>query len=191
MALVVNGTAADRAAIETMLRQICASVRVDAKTGAVDLNLTAVGRNTGCDCLRDLIASKRTVTVEPLPKPSSKLPGDTTEIKDGGGGLTTRPPGSEGTVAKPGKGPDGDVGSDCTVGIDMSNNGGKGYPDPLLPGRPLMPLWLILAHELTTGHASHNTKGTAAATSPAREAQAQASENAHREAHNLPLLKVP
>ena len=95
-----------------------------------------------------------------------------------GGGAATRGAGAVGTPGAPGKGPDGFRGADCDVYIDMSDNEGATYDGGSSP------LWLILAHELTSGHAYHNFKGTAAATAWERQNQAITSEREHAAEHN-------
>lgn len=85
---------------------------------------------------------------------------------------------------------DNDVGSDVDTYIDVSDNGGNGYP-PHKPGVPA-PLWIILAHELTTGHASNFSSGIGSSKvvggenvydRDGEEAAAGQSENPHRAAH--------
>lgn len=187
MGLTVNGTAQERATIERWLQEICWRIRVDPKTGAVGQVAGPPqpgAHETGCACLAGIIASGRTVTIQPLPGPDSNVPGTAMPVKGGGGAATTRSAGSEGTPAAPGKGPDGNTGASCTTYMDISNNGGKGYGHGY-------PMWFVLAHELTTGHASHNVAGTAAGTSAARERQAIASEHAHADEHGLPKRPLP
>jgi hypothetical protein len=74
----------------------------------------------------------------------------------------------------------------------MSNNGGEGYPDDIHGAfpRPGGPMWLGLAHELTTGHAFHNATGTRDAADPER--QAWISENEHRKEHiGMDVIPIP
>ncbi|TAK67350.1 MAG: hypothetical protein EPO19_11310 [Betaproteobacteria bacterium] len=187
MTLTVNGTAADRATIERWLQEICWRIRVNPTTGAVAqvAGPPAVGAHeTGCACLDAIIRSERTVTVQPLAGPNTPVPGTTTKIKDWGGGVTSIPAGSTGTPANPGKGADGNTGASTTTHIDISNNGGAGYPHGF-------PMWFVLAHELTTGHASHCVAGTSAATYAGRERQAIGSEHAHADEHGLPKRPLP
>ena len=70
----------------------------------------------------------------------------------------------------------------------MSRNNGQGYDH-------CMDTWLILAHELTSGHAFHLMAGTSAVTKDEAEAEAEAqairSENKHREEYHLPLRTIP
>ncbi len=182
MPLQVNGTPAQRATIQTMLRQICWSMVVDPATGAATNSLPgpqpAGSFNSGSPCLQALTGPGRTVTIRPLAGPASAIPGpDGMTIGAMGGGATTRGAGAMGTPAAPGLGPDGFRGANSDVYIDMSNNGGAGYPHGF-------PLWLVLAHELTSGHAWQNFRGTAAATFWERENQAITSEREHVAEHN-------
>jgi hypothetical protein len=189
MPMTVNGTAEERARIERWLQQICWRIRVDANTGAVSevQGPPAPGAHqTGCACLSGMIAGRRTVTIQPLNGPATVIPGTGgVRVRDGGGGVTTRPPGAQVQPnGQPGTGADGNPGSDCTTYVDITNNQGGGYGHGY-------PMWFVLAHELTTGHASHNVAGTAATTSAGRERQAISSEHAHAEAHGLPLRPLP
>lgn len=207
MTLVVDGTAAQRATIERLLRQICWRVninRTNGKTTAVSGPPTAANlnvRSTGCACIQSIIASNRTVLIRPLPGPRSKIPGlGNREIRQCTGGLTVPAnnhhyvdgAGNPGAEPAPPAG-DGQVGCDVDLWLDVSDNGGRGYP-PVRAGVP-SPLWIILAHELTTGHATHFVSGTGKSrvdvsgdvvpNVPAEEAAAQASENPHRDAHGI------
>jgi hypothetical protein len=211
MPLVIKGTEAEKTTIEGWLQQICSTVHVDKTTGTVDFTTMgpfATEYKSGCDCLRTLAGTGgRTVTIQPLPaetstvpgtgrQPNPAVPGDKGEpdhaIGGYSGGLTVGGAGANGTSAAPGKGPDNKVGSDSTVYVDMSNNGGKGYPDDVTGPRPHPggPMWLGLGHELTTGHAYHNATGTRDARDPER--QAWISENTHRAEHPpLPQIPIP
>jgi hypothetical protein len=184
MPLNVNGTWAERQKIMGWLRQICGRVSVDRDTGVTDLSTPSpAGYATGCDCIQGIINSHRTVTIQPLPSPDTPIPGHAPMTLDGtGGGATTVQPGGQQTPAgAPGTGPDGAAGTDATVWIDISNHDGHGYDHGF-------PMWFVLAHELTTGHASHQVAGTAGRTSAAREKQAIECEHAHALAHpRLPL----
>jgi hypothetical protein len=51
-----------------------------------------------------------------------------------------------------GQGSDGNPGSDANVYIDISGKAPNGYKHGY-------PMWLVLAHELTTGHATHAIAG--------------------------------
>ena len=192
MPLTVGGNAADRATIESWLRQICWRVTVNPATGAVGFRPGPPGANpktSGCDCIEQLVTGPRTATIQPLPGPGSTIPGTGspgTTIGTCGGGATTEPPG--GTVkpnGSPGQGPDGRPGGDATVYIDMSNNSGAGYPPTKCPD------WLVLAHELTSGHAFHMTRGTHAVTLHDGEVQAITSENTHAEEHGITPHPMP
>ncbi len=133
-----------------------------------------------------LISGSRAVTIQPLPGPGSPIPGvPGLTVGDGGGAVTTGGAGSSKQPdGSPGTGPDGNPGSDCTTYVDMSNNGGAGYPHGA-------PMWLVLAHELTSGHAFHMTQGTDGPSAAEAETQAIESENTHREEHGLPKHPLP
>jgi len=179
MVLQVKGSQATKNQMQSYLRQICGLALVDLQSGLVGLGSPVTSYRTGCDCIEQLVQSKRTVTIQTLPSPGARIPGMSSRIGEGGGGvalnLTSTFVDNNGT---PGHGPDGDLGSDTVVYVDRSNCDGKGY----WHGRPV---WLILAHELTTGHGYHNVIGTAAQTSLQREEQAIRSENEHARAHNM------
>lgn len=208
----VGGSKDDRATIKGWLNQICSGVEVDPDTGDVSLNPPPAGPGletwkSGCECLKALIAGPRSVTIHPLKGPGDTVPGsgrppDPNKPGDKGepdktigsynGGMTgcTK---TGGTMdgGKPGTGDDGNAGADTDVWIDMSDNadekGPKGYDIPLpAPLKPIPnPMWLVLAHELTSGHAYHYTRGTGATTDPGREEQARTSENDHRREHRM------
>lgn len=199
MTLVVNGSQQDRATIEGWLREICGPIDVDPNTGAVSVThpppYTPYRYITGCNCLHFMVGSGRRVTINPLPGPHADIPGTarpgnpgTPNLKIGMfGGYTLqdtsgllKPDGSPGTDAN------GVVGGNADVYIDMSNNNGAGYAPRGKDGQPIpSPLWLILAHELTTGHASHCANGTSGRTHAEMESQAILSEAPHRETHGL------
>ena len=165
--------------IERWLRQICDRVRVDRKTGRISL----VGESaddpytTGCDCLEALIESARQTAIVPA-KPDTVPDNAGHSVGHAGGGIA-RPFDSgayEDDEGNPGRGHDGDIGTHAFVWIDMTENWGAGYPHGA-PG------WLILAHELTSGHAHTYVHGRAAQTPEGREQQAIDSENEHRREH--------
>lgn len=181
MPLVVNGTWAERQRIMGWLRQICGRVSVNRDTGATDLStLSPAGYASGCPCIEAIINSNRTVTIQPWPGPDAPLPGGGT-LADAGGGATDVPPGGSMTPGGPGTGPDGLPGGDTTIRIDITNNNGHGYDHGY-------PMWFVLGHELTTGHAFHMTQGTDGPTAADAERQAITSEHAHALEHpRLPL----
>jgi hypothetical protein len=194
MPLVIAGTKEERGAIIEWLRKICFSAGVDEKTGEVNLSFTGTGHETGCKCLRSLIDPKgRKVTITPLPGPDSIVPGTGTKISGGGGGgaLPVGPGGDHKADGSPGTAADGKAGTDVNVYVDISDNGSKGYKDQT---GAKVPIWLVLAHELTTGHAYHQSRGTqipapvvnGVLRDHARENQAIVSENEHRKAHKMP-----
>jgi hypothetical protein len=166
------------------LQQICAHAKVDPKTGDVSLTTVSVGYGSGCDCLKALISGKRKVKIQLLDCPTRGFPPDHREIGSCLGGATTwtSPSSVVQPNGNPGRDSRGKVGGDATVYIDRSNNHGRGYNVPGQPNLPC-PLWLILAHELTSGHAYHVTRGTSAATQDEAENQAISSENEHRAEH--------
>ena len=78
MPLVVNGSAAQRATIESWLREICWSVSIDPATGAVAQTAGPPGpgqSTTGCACIAELISGGRTVTIHPMGGPGVPIPG--------------------------------------------------------------------------------------------------------------------
>jgi hypothetical protein len=178
--------------IERMLQEICGGAQIIRATGQVAMVGPAPGDHTeGCDCIRALIASPRQVRIHPLPAPGAEVPDSgkpPKKIRNCSGGATI--PGSLADASRTAGGAAG-PGSDTDVYIDMSNNNKHGYPAPRgTTRRP--PLWLILAHELTSGHASHCIAGTlpratgnAGVDQAARENQAIESENVHRRARRL------
>lgn len=188
-------------AIEEMLRKICGGVSIDHATGEVTMVGPLHGDATdGCDCIRALISSKRQVTIHPLSSPTDEvsdpnLPPGQPKNKIGkcGGGATVpeRPSDAElDANGNPG------AGSDARVYIDLSNNDKHGYRADTVQGGWAAPLWLILAHELTTGHAYHCVDGTLPHATgnqkddeAARENQAIDSENKNRKAHDIPRRK--
>jgi hypothetical protein len=111
MPLLINGTPAERAIIEGWLQEICWRIRVHPNTGGVSVIAgppRAGAHETGWLCLEEIIRDHRTVTIQPLPGPAVPVPGTGTLIRQWGGGLTTRPAGSEVQGdGQPGNGPDG------------------------------------------------------------------------------------
>ena len=100
---------------------------MDANTGVVSMVAGLPppdAHQTGCACLAQLIRGHRTVTVEPASGPDFLIAGPVqfTVAEGGGSAIMTGPGASLQLDASPGKGPDGNVGSDCTIYIDMSNN---------------------------------------------------------------------
>ena len=138
------------ATIEEWLRMICTDVSVDPKTGKVTMVGPAPGHRSGCDCLRKLINSKRSVDIRPLMHGTNSPTGTGKPLNKMGGGCT-KPTNPNGACEQPGgPGP----GSDAHVYIDLNDNDGKHYGHGY-------PMWFVLAHELTTGHASHVIEGKA------------------------------
>lgn len=184
--------------IEKMLRIICGGVSIDHDTGDVSMVGPAPGDATdGCDCIRALIASNRRVTIHPLHSPTDEVsdpnlgPGEPKKkIGKCKGGATV--PESPSAAEKDANGNPGS-GSDARVYIDLSNNDQHGYRTETVQGGWAAPLWLILAHELTSGHAYHCINGTLPHSTgdkrideAARENQAIDSENRNRSAHQMP-----
>ncbi len=224
MPLIVDGSAEDRVRVQTWLSRICADVDVDVFTGEVTVDPSNANTNiisnvrTGCDCLRELIAggpSRRTTTIHLLdgahqrvPKHGQPATDKDPPIQQQGGGATV--PWDSGAYAddkgNPGVGTDGQVGSNVDVYIDNSDNARNGYDYQAKETNKKIPCpqWIILAHELTTGHASWcikgleisaNSKGVTAANWQALlENRAIQSEQPHRAAWKLekrPLNPVP
>jgi len=153
--------------VEDWLKQICSRASVDKTTGNIALGTTPGLNESGCDCLKNLIDSKRTTTIHLLPgqhdrcpKPGQKATDKDPKISDSGGGNTVPRDSNGATIdnsGNPGVGSDGQVGSDVDVFIDNSAQARKGYS--LDAGEVPNPQWCILAHELTTGHASRCISG--------------------------------
>jgi hypothetical protein len=192
LTLIINGSPSDRIIIYNWLREICSEVQVDRLNGYVFL-IARPDRPiyiSGCNSLDKIASHRRVVTINAIPYPTTPLPPpyDTINIKIFGGGAITifEPYGSiKNDDNSPGKGVDGDAGTNADVYIDMSNNYGSGYDQGI-------PMWLILAHELTGGHAFHAIHGTSEKDETGKEAQAIDSENRFRTEHRLPLrLKEP
>ena len=170
-----------------MLREICAGIQVNQSTGEVTLPLTTVqGKKSGCKCLNSIINSNRRVKINPISGPDTPLPPprEDKKMKDYGGGMTS-PDCEYGAWGVP---IDGKKGSDTDVFIDITDNGGKGYRLDESPMK--VPLWLILSHELTDGHAYHCVMGTLKVTHTGSENQAIDAENEHREEHKMEPRKL-
>lgn len=214
--LTIDGTAAQRADVENWLRQICSQANVDRTTGEVSLGPTPGQYKTGCDCLKKLIdggPGHRTTTVHLLDAQHQRYPRDHTrpatdrdpKISDAGGGVTV--PWNDGAFmddkGNAGNGADGQVGSNVDVYIDNSDFARHGYDfqEKEKPNKIECPQWIILAHELTTGHASWciqglelgpNSKGMTEETYGAeRENRVIDSEQPHRAAHVPKLRRRP
>jgi hypothetical protein len=212
--LNVAGTAEQRERVQNWLREICSRINVDAKTGDVTLGPApspTPKTDKGCDCLKSLIDSKSKTVIHLLPGNHDRVPqehgkpaGDKDpKISDCGGGATV--PWDKGAyIDKDGQ---SGGGSNVDVYIDESDNGRKGYnyqgPAPGL-NTIECPLWLILAHELTTGHASWciqgqeytegSNKWSKEVAKAKSENRAKRSESEHRTAHKLhprPKSEVP
>ena len=205
MTFRIDGTAGQRRVVQNLLRQICWKVVVNPGTGAVTLRggaPPAGSFSTGCACIQDILNSNRVVRVRPLTGPKQIVPGTgglTIDQAHGGMAIPANDHHLQDATVNPGREPappagDGQVGSDVELWIDTSDNAGRGYP-PTPPGVPA-PLWVIIAHELTTGHATHfvsgegesrvDVSGDLVPDFPAEERAAQQSENPHRAAHGLP-----
>jgi hypothetical protein len=216
MPLTIDGTAQQRADVENWLRQICSQANVDRNTGVVSLGPTSGEYTTGCDCLRNLSAGRpgrRTTLVHLLDADHQRYPRNyrnpatdkDPKIRDAGGGATV--PRDQGAYqddkGNPGKGADQQVGSDVDVYIDYSDFARHGYDfqEREKPNTIECPQWIILAHELTTGHASWciqglelgpNSKGMTETTWEAeRENRVIDSEQPHRTAHRPKLRRRP
>ena len=174
---------AEIALIEEWLREICFGVEIDRQTGEVRIGSNPAPEGaewmSGCECLSKIIRSRHRVAIVPQ-GPTTPIPESDNVLADSGGGM------ARATSDESMEQPDGTPGRGCNTGvfIDITNNNGLGYPHGA-------PMWLVLAHELTTGHASHNVSGTAARTSEGCEFQARESENEHREEHGMTLRQMP
>jgi hypothetical protein len=190
MTLIVctAGNKEETDAIERMLQQICGGVVVDRRTDLVQMTPYDY-RSEGCRCLRALIESNHTVHIHPLPSPAAEVPGSDTgpdnpkkTIGSCRGGATV--PSSVGDASAKADGSPG-PGSDVEVFIDTSNNNKQGYPAPAGSGDRKPELWLILAHELTGGHAYHCITGTLPHTTGEKEQDEANRENQAIESENI------
>jgi hypothetical protein len=228
MPLTIEGSLLQRLEVQSWLRRICTHVDVDLVTGEVTLDMTSGPHlpydnivTTGCDCLRDLInggPGQRRTIVHLLDAAHQRVPqrhdrpasDKDPSIRDANGGATV--PRDEGGAyvdanGNPGRASDGQIGSDVDVYIDYSDYARRGYdfqgPKPQL-NKIECPQWIILAHELTSGHASWCIKGeelsptskgvTAATYKAVRENRAIRSEQSHRATwglHPRPLKSLP
>jgi hypothetical protein len=185
--------------IEKMLQEICGGILVNRATQQAYFTPYDYS-SEGCSCLRKIIESKREVHIHPLQGPKEKVPGSSPapgkpdkSIGSCTGGCTVPSPTADAYETAPGTaGP----GADTDVFIDMSNNDQHGYKAPEGSGSRKPQLWLILAHELTGGHASHCIDGTVPFTTgdekidkANRENQAILSENKIRTAHGWHLRR--
>jgi len=182
-----------RQLIQDWLQEICSAVRVHPTTGLIKLDKKAGANTSGCDCLKAMIDDKNhKVTIQPLTGPGQGVPGTGHTIGSYGGGYTD-PVDHTGAVLRA----NGNVGagSDAVVYIDTSNNANAGYDKTLqkLTGQQDIkcPMWIVLAHELTTGHARQALTGTWPRTNIGKldydksEAMAIQSENKHRRARDM------
>jgi hypothetical protein len=188
-----------RQLIQDWLQEICSAARVNLTTGVITLDKVA-GRNTsGCDCLKAMIDDKsHKVTIQPLTGPGQGVPGTDHKIGEYCGGYAD--PHDPAKAVPKANGKSGD-GSDATVYIDISNNAGTGYDEALrkLTGQKDIkcPMWIVLAHELTTGHARQALTGTWPRTNIGKldydksEAMAIQSENGYRRAREMVERQQP
>lgn len=161
-----------------ILQQICPNARVDQR-GVVTLG-GGQPQGVGCGCLQNLISHPRIVTIRPVQGPIPVRGGLSPAATgfNAGADLQLLPPGF---VGPPAAGP----GSNSTVRIDTSDNGGVGYsafgPNGV---RIDAPLDVILFHELCTSHATQNANGTRDPQDPERDPIA--CENVYRAAQLPP-----
>ncbi len=185
MPLVVNGPPATKRTIQKWLNQICGDALVNSQSGVVTFGTSTTNYKTGCQCIEEIIQSNRTVTIQPLPYSTAQVPSSPEQIAYFGGGVTHNLTSTYmDSNESPGIGPDSHVGSDAIVYIDVSNNQKKGYSHR-------KPMWLVLAHELTSGHAYHTVMGTEFQLRIPSERQAIACENAHALDHGMPPRPLP
>jgi len=185
MSLVVNGLPAAKRTIQKWLNQICGDALADSQSGVVTFGVSSTNYKTGCQCIEEIIQSNRTVTIQPLPYPTAQVPNSSAQIASFGGGVTHNLTSTYmDSTGSPGIGPDNHVGSDAIVYIDMSNNQKKGY-------RHRKPMWLVLAHELTSGHAYHSMMGTELQLRIPSERQAIGCENVHALDHGMRSRSLP
>ncbi len=182
-----DSTQIQREQLQTWLKQICWRVKVAIDTGGVSYDSTSsepADRHglfeKGCECLKKIIEDRSHAVTIHAATADKKITGavaqgaDETTVGKCGGGATVPKNATGGYPDDQGHEGSG-VGSD--VYIDMGNNNGKGYPKPVRDG------WLILAHELTGGHAYQLVSGTCAKDKDAAERQAIDSENEQRTEH--------
>ena len=146
-----------------MLQVICGGVAVNRKTGEVfftPYDYTSVE----CKCLRALVESKYTVRIHSLPSPDSHVPdsratsrGPDKTIGSCNGGATVTS--SLSNASMDGRGNPGS-GTGADIYIDTSNNHEAGYNTNSGGSQKKAPLSLILAHELSSGHAFQSITGT-------------------------------
>lgn len=203
MSLVVSAppNSNDMRTIANWLQLICSGVLVDFQTGVATPG-PSDWKGEGCECLRAIMEDKNhTVRIHPLSCPKDPVPGSDTLP-----GSTQKTIGScDGGCCVPsnyGNASNTDAndsvhgaGSDADVYIDMSDNHGAGYSVDVnygggVTGEKARP-FVILAHELTTGHAYHCINGTLPHPTGVkkvdehnREAQAIESENRFRKQQN-------
>jgi hypothetical protein len=160
MGVVVNGNAADRAAVEKLLQQLCSLVTVDPKNGLVIRNPGPTA-DLGCCCLDNLIGSNFITTITPLAGPGTAVPGTGKTIGDYCGGSTTIPAGGMKVAGAGGQQVNG-AGAGAAVHIDISDNNGAGYHVFDGNGQQIDdPAFVYLYHELCTGHATQSIQGAA------------------------------
>lgn len=162
MPITINGTAAERATMEALLRQLCPGASVNRDTGAVTVQMGpwAPQFMPGCCCLDNLVRSGFTTTINPLAGPNSVVPG--TGGKSIGslvGAATATPPAGNQRAGAGGLMVNG-PGAGATTYVDISDNNGNGYFVHDAAGNRIDdPLFIILFHELCTGHATQSTQG--------------------------------
>ncbi|GIV58082.1 MAG: hypothetical protein KatS3mg042_0995 [Rhodothermaceae bacterium] len=181
MPIVVKGTPEEQAIIERWFQEICPGTRINPDTRQVEFTPAPEQDLTpSCCCISNLIRSAFVTTINPV-RPDFVVPdsGGRT-VRQLGGGATN--PLNEGSTLRPrlgmeGRSPAGD-GSGSDMFLDITDNGGRGYFVVDDQGNPINdPMFLVLAHELCTGHAYHNIRGTRALTPGTREQQAVEHEN--------------
>src|SRR3989442_1078668 len=184
MGMTVNGNAADRAAVQALLNQLCPLVRVNPNTGLVT-RLAGPVADLGCCCIDNLLNSNFITTINPLAGPNSVVPGTGgNTIGACGGGATQPGPGGVQVAGAGGKMVNG-PGAGSTLHIDISDNNGAGYSVLDANGKAIDdPAFIYLYHELCTGHATEITQGAANAANP--EPTVIACENVFRAAQKPP-----
>lgn len=161
MAVVVNGNAADRAAIEKLLQQLCPLIRVNPSTGAVTRapGPPAPANQLACCCLDNLLASNFVTTINPLAGPDAIVPDTQRRIDSFTGAASALPEAGWKVAGAGGKMVNG-AGAGATTHIDISDNNGDGYSVFDASSKPIdAPQFISLYHELCTGHATLSTQG--------------------------------
>lgn len=168
--------------LDKLFKELCPNVRITAKGDLEIIDPKAAMDSPGCKCMKFHISNdKNTTTIHPTFSPDVQVPG-------AADGVTTCPsqtlPGKGAKLGPPnaagGASPAG-AGASSDVYIDLSDNDGKGYYCFDKQGNPISsPLFIVLFHELCSGHASRAARGVMAREHDAEEAAVGECENEFR-----------